>query len=471
MQHLPSRTQAWSSIARWIAGCVALTWQPARVDVMRWYACALWLLPACSSGSTFIPLPDLESSIRSWLLVQLYGDGAVEVYAADREAPVTLVSHADTPERVELRGFEASLAELELTPGVVLPDPSAPYTRALPRGDVVLAAEREGDVLAAWLASSPDLRADDFRYAVSTPCAPLIAELAELPLSGSVRWAVSVDGDAAYLGTQDGVAVIRRGTEPELLPWARSVGEPAPVVYSAWLDARGRLWMGDEEGGLWVASVAPDGLRATRIVGPFVGRRVVALAGNPEDPEGELYGATREGLVYRLAGDRWTVVHDLEVVERRQDVVIVWLGPGELLAGARVRRTLLHLREGLAPRELGDFPLGVTALARLDPSEVLVAVGAGQVTRFVEGALEPTEQSAIALDILAFAPYASGYLYAGASGYVGQWLPAAGFCPVPTAALAPRTVSQLVRLGDELVALGDNRVDGTAPYTRVRAAR
>lgn len=403
-------------------------------------------------------------------MVHMYGDGAVEVYAADREAPVTLVERRETPERVELRGFALSLAELELTPGVVSPDPSAPYTRALPRGDVVLAAEREGDALASWLVSTPDLRADDFRYAVSTPCAPLIAQLADLPLSGSVRWAVSA-GDAAYFGTEDGAAVIRRGTEPELLPWVRAGGEPVPVVYSAWLDARGRLWLGDVDGGLWVAGVGVDGLRATRVVAPFGDRRIVALVGDPDDPETELYGATREGLVYRLVGDMWVVLHDLEVAERRQDVSIVWLGPGELLVGARLRRTLLHVRPGRPPRELGDFPLGVTALARLSPSDVAVAVGAGRVAHFVDGELEPAQPSSIALDILAFTPYDGGFLYAGASGFVGQWLPEAGFCPVPIATLAPRTVGHLVPLGDEVVALGDRRVDGTTPYTRIRARR
>lgn len=438
---------------------------------MRRLACALCLLPACSPGSTFVALPELEPRVQSWLLVRTYDDGAVEVHAADRAEPVTLVERTDLPQRVELRGLSAPLVALELTPGVVSPEPSAPYTRALPEGDVVLVAERAGDGLTDWRPSARDVRLDSFRYAVTSPCRSLSAVTEDLPLTGSVRWAVGVDADTVYTGVADQVASIGPSADAVVVPWVSPSGAGAPRAHSAWLDGRARLWLGDEDGGLWVATVASDGLRATRVVGPFGGRRITALAGDPDDPEGELYGATRAGLVYRLEGDHWTVVHDLEVLERRQEVVLAWLGPGELLAGARLRRTLLHLRAGLAPRELGDFPLGVTALARLDDAQVLVAVGAGQVARFVEGAVEPAQPSSIALDILAFAPYASGYVYAGASGYIGQWLPGVGHCPVATAALAPRTVSRLVRRGDELLALGDNRVDGTTPYTRVRAPR
>lgn len=438
---------------------------------MRRLASALCLLSACSSGSTFIALPELEPGVQSWVLVRIYDDGVVEVHAADRDAPVSLVERTDLPQRVELRGLRAGLAELELSPGLVVPDPSAPYTRALPRGDVVWAAEREGDALAAWGASRPDLRTEAFRYRATTPCAPLGAELADLPLSGSISWAVSVDADTIYFGTSNAAASLRAGSAPESVPWVRLADEPVPVARSAWVDAGGRVWLGDDDGGLWMATATVDGLRATRVVGPVIGQPVTALAGDPGAPERELYGVTRGGLLQRLEGDRWVLVRDLEVVDGRQDVHVVWLGPGELLAGARLRRTLLHHRDGRPPRELGDFPRGVTALARLSPADIAVGVGAGQVAHFVSGELEPAELSSIALDILTFTPYDDGFLYAGASGFVGQWLPEVGFCPVPTAALAPRTVSRLLPVGDEVVALGDRRVDGTTPYTRVRVPR
>ncbi len=420
------------------------------------------LLQACGGGSSYVGLPaEFTPSIESWLLARVTPDNEVSVTAADRSAPSTVFPPEDGVVRLEVRGFEASLANLGLDRGPLKRVEPGHGGMALPAGTLRFAAELTGTTLSDWVPKlatrDPAEIVDGLSFELRSPCSTLVGTSADLPTRSAITWAVSMDSSSVLLGSyQDAYAVSARvGAEPTVVPWILG-SLPMPRPRCAFRDARGRLWLGDEDGSLWLGTPESAGIALSRVVQPRPEIDVRQLDGDPSDPEHQLYALAQGGTIHHLEGDRWVLVDDLALTNAPEALALAWLGPGELLAGASSRPKLRHIVAGQA-RDLGDFGVGVVSMGHLGPRLIGIGAVGGTIARFQDQNLEPPARSSIALDVKAFAPMKAGaFLYAGASGYVGEWNPAVGYCPVQTTPLAPRTVSFALPLGDEVLLLGDS---------------
>lgn len=429
---------------------------------------------ACAPEPGFVALPPLDAEVRSWIVAR--GEGpTLRIMASDAEHPATFLA-LDEPAPLELAAFDVSLATLGLPPGAYVA-PSTTRTSTLPRAHAVYVSEVDGDEAAAWQRTAAPALLAGVRLPAPDPCAQLSAEVNALPRDSDVDWGLSIDADTALLGgpLESTLVVLRTGESPRLMTLTASAGAATPVEpRSALLDRRGRLWLGDEDGGLWLTPLpaALDRAVVERRVRRSPHGSIVALAGDPEDPERELLAMTSRARVLRLEGGAWRVLDQFqEVPGSDENNGVVWLGPGRAFAAASSAPEVHALRDGAVELvAVNDGSVGVGSLIALGDGRVAAGMPTGLVSLYEDGTWRQLGRGALSLDLHAFLRWRGGFVYGGAFGYVGQWHPDTGFCPVAVeSALASATVRALLPLGDTLIAVGDApRGPGANTYTTLR---
>lgn len=429
---------------------------------------------ACAPEQAFVALPPLDSEVRSWIVAR--GEGpTLRIIAGDAEHAATFAA-LDAPAPLELAAFDVSLGTLGLAPGAYVP-PTTARTATLPTAHAVYASEVDEGEATAWTSIAAPALLADVRVPAPDPCARFSAEVRSLPRDSDVDWGLSVDPDTALLGgpLETTLVVLRTDESPRLMTLTASTGTTTPVApRSAFLDRRGRLWMGDEDGGLWVGTLpaALDHAVFEHRVRRSPHGTIVALTGDPDDPERELLAMTSRARVLQLNGRGWRVLDRFEEVPGSdENHGVAWVAPGRAFASAASWPEVHALRDGVVePVMVNDGEVGVGALAALGDGRVAAGMSTGLVALYEDGTWRRLGRGALALDLHAFLRWRGGFVYAGAFGYVGQWHPDTSFCPVSSeAALASASVRALLPLGDTIVAVGDApRGMGAATYTTLR---
>lgn len=427
---------------------------------------------ACAPEQAFVGLPPLDAEVRSWVVAR--GEGpTLRIIAGDAEHAATFPA-LDEPAPLELAAYTVSLAALGLAPGAYVA-PTSARTSTLPTAHAVYASEVVEGEASAWTGIARLRLLADARVAAPDPCARLSAEVRELPRESDVDWGVSVDPDTVLLGgpLETTLVVLRTGAEPRLMALTSTSGERV-APSAAFLDSGGRLWLGDEAGRLWQGRLpaALDELRLERQVPTSRAGQIVALDGDPDAPEGELFAVTRSAQVLQLDGRAWRPIDSFMFVEGGDESHdVAWAAPGRAFASANSWPELHALRSGVVESvTINDGEVGVTSLVALGDGRVAAGMSTGLVALYEDSTWKRLGRGNLALDLHAFLRWRGGFVYAGSYGYVGQWHPDTSFCPVSSeAALASATVRTLLPLGDTIIAVGDApRGIGANTYTLLR---
>ncbi|MFO0724896.1 MAG: hypothetical protein U1E65_14040 [Myxococcota bacterium] len=399
---------------------------------MRW-AWSLLLLLGCTPRSALLRPPDPPPEAQSWVLAIAH-DGQVELEAGlistlpARALRVVgaksalLADEVHAPATAEIAYFAEDLGTLRLSPGPIPSPSSGERTRQLsPPARSLYRASLGADAAGPWVNAPWDQSAiSAASVAENAPCATLSAKSFDLEIMRGARWGVPL-GDAQVLA-EIGTDLFVLGTEGVVSRRALAFGE---VTSSAFLDRRGRLWLGGH-GKIW-RSPLQSPLELEPIVDVDTSTSVNALTGDPDHPEEELYALTSSGSLARIQGSAVDVLYRAGEISRTGSH-LVWLGPGHVIAGWPESADLIEVIGGQV-RLVPAGSSGVTSLAVDASGALLVGHVRGEVERWVGSSRTNLGTPAVE-DILALQPFHDGFLYANLYGYLGQYVPGYGFCAV-----------------------------------------
>lgn len=425
----------------------------------------------CAGDVVVLELPAGASTARSFLVGRVDAEHQVVVEAAEVEDGVVRFEAPPRALDLELRTYDVALSELGLAPGPVAP---VAVGVGLPPGRHRYTARIEGEQRTAWTESVGLPELTSFQRANPSPCLTLTAdEIGTLPTSVGIRWALSVSPTQVLMGGDTTAAILfEAGVAPRRLSFRAAGDLGTPLPRSAFLDEHGGIWLGDQDGGLWQATIGDTTLDLTRVVGPTPHGPALALDGDPSNPYGQLFTVTTSGTVAQLDGDAWRTLETVPL-NRGQDPVMhaIWLAPDEVVFASSSWPTVRHRQPGGVVVEtdlVDDGEFGVTALTEVGPRTLAAGLAGGRAARWVDGQWAQLGKGGFALDIKVFYPLADGFLYAGVFGYVGQWREDLGFCPGGDMPLAGATVELVLPLGQRLLMIGDApRGPGDTAYTLV----
>ncbi len=430
------------------------------------FACALLLAAGCE-GTVVVALPPLPPGVQSWVIG--VGPDALALHAADADHPVRLEAREDA-RALELIAYREPLDALGLAPGPLAQAADDAPSTTLPAGVATFVAQLDHSTASAWSSAAAPALLADVRLPATGTCLELRPTVGALPTERDFTWAVSVDRDTVLTGTGEPFAFrLRVGAAPHRLEFVyTSTAHGSASPRSGFRDAGGLLWLGDHDGGLWRAEVSEDALRLTRLVrGSDLGQ-IRALDGDPADPEQQLFMISTTGTVARFDRDRWAII-DAVPFRPGTDTNngIAWVGRDALFAAAtswpQVRAVRGEAREDVS---ISDGEVSITGLTRIGPGQVGVGMSTGVVAHHHDGAWTRLGRGGLALDVYSFVAWQRGFVYGGVYGYVGQWDPDGGFCPVADAPTAGGSVRFLLPFGDALLAIGDGPAGpGNTAYT------
>ncbi|MFO0723531.1 MAG: hypothetical protein U1E65_07115 [Myxococcota bacterium] len=443
---------------------------------------ALLGLLGCGPSRTTLEVPEAPAAAQSWIFAAAHGAELVMETGAVADAialQLRLSRGASGPDPFAEPGWTAPIqaefawfeADLALPPGrVELASPSAMATRALPRPAIAYRAElsassnlRFGEV--PWAS----LRASQAELPVNSTCDRFGATQYSLPFQSGAGWAVSDGPDRALVGGFED-AIYRISADGSS---ARVALSGTSSLTAAFEDARARLWLADPQGTVWTASLAPS-LNAIRAGDLGVLGRPIAMDGDPEHPEHDLYVVTDQGSIARLRGSRATSFEPLSTTTDLR-ASVAWIEPDSALAASAMASSVLLIQGDRATRiPVADDRSGVYAVRRVPGLGILAATVGGQIYRYDPSGprFELIGPSAVKLDVASFVVTPDGFLYGGTFGYVGQWIQGFGFCPIAAQPLASATAKFLVPLGNAWLAIGDpDRFGSQTPYSVVERLR
>lgn len=273
--------------------------------------------------------------------------------------------------------------------------------------------------------------------------APALTVDPRLALADEMKVVLSVQ-DSLHEVTGDGVEV---SVSPGLGP-----------IRGMWIDRSStEIWLATDGGlshGTIAGGFAPD-------VGPWPGP-VVALAG-PSDPAApfELFVASSDGRLARLADGTWTEIREpTAILFDRGKHVLSWAGPGSVIESVGDERIFEHggARDGFTNIDLPPRPSqdGVTAVGWIPRLGPLIGTRWGTILRRRATQWEVIRDSSGSLsrntgkvDFISLMPGGS-LLYGGESGLALQYDEQYGYCPA-TQPIGGHNITSSVTLGDVVV--------------------
>lgn len=413
---------------------------------MRWLACPLLGLAACSPEVVEIPLP-LEPGTQAAIL-GVVSAGHRTLTAIDPASPPDALPGLEPFDRdaqLFLLRYERPLSALGLQAGGLLHDPNGEPPPA-PRSTLERAVRpgapgtwREVEALSADL----EFRLPDRgRFA---GCPALSVEVIESPVRFRVMAAV-VDELGVFGLSLDGRAlrIDERGVREVPGDWPEQItGATRTATGAVWLgDGGGLVYVGTPQAGFRLHSRRPHG-----------GIRYL-VASDADAPEPELYTLSRTGVLERRAGGTWVSL-DLGGREHGSDRLgdLLWLGPGEVAAVAPQSDRLSIVRgDQIRYADVDIVRHGNLSSIALLNGTLYGATGLGDVLRF--GDREYTtvfrfEALESSYDII---PFANGILFPGGFLDMRMFVPGEPPCPSTGAMPLDHVVWTAVRWKDRIVA-------------------
>lgn len=422
---------------------------------------------ACASRSERLSPPEVPAGAGTRIITLVHDgqtDVRVEEASAELVLEVTIVGAGDPaaeqrvhlPAAVEVAYFAESPAELRLSPG--------PQQLSVAGGALITAAPLQSwrAELSAQLGNSwselpwSQLASSRIRLGLSTPCARLEPRVYPLADNMDLPWGVAMSDGRVLAGDPLSGKLLSLGVDGSVIELDRAGLPPELHVESAFADRRGGVWVGAQEGTLWRSPLQRQ-LSLTRTATIDASTAILRVAGDPEQPEEELYVVSSSGSFARVSHGQVQLLHRFD--GRDAGASLIWLGPGHAVAAWADANTIIEVR-GAEVRELPPAGAnGVIALGSLRDGSWLAARPGGVIEHHHDGQVDQLLQGG--LNVSAFQDRPDGFLFAREHGFVRQWVAGFGMCPseVP---LVGGNVLALVEVGAELFVLQKHTSAGGA---------
>ncbi len=273
---------------------------------MRWLFASLVLLASCAPDPVTLRADvPFESGDASALVAILRAEQPPELRAYTIEDgrldPAWNVGvEADDSWTVQVLVYDAPLADLRLSPGVVKPT-TDDVSRPLPTPDRVLTRHLAARTLDdGWSTSTP---MDSALEAVRLPslCATFDRTEVRLPTDTPAMFLVAIDDERALLGDLAGDLHLA-------YPDGRlqSVTSTLGLIYDAYADDAGDLFLGGEDGRVLRARLVGDALEV--IDTETIGNDDILFLDGDRDPSAEVRFVLDEGLARKRDANGWTTI-------------------------------------------------------------------------------------------------------------------------------------------------------------------
>ncbi|MCC7386025.1 MAG: hypothetical protein IT384_29525 [Deltaproteobacteria bacterium] len=458
-------------VHRWRAGVIACVGPSvvARVGPSV-VACVLAAPIACTPRDwVYTALPEVPGA-RS-VVLGAGDEESLEIFADDLPLPepTRLPFELDEGRRrlqavffdapLEAQGMEQGVQRTR-EDGVPLSRATASYATSLD-GTWTVTATPSRALKEARIAERPSPCVTFSGSAVNTPVAGTWFTFGAVLETGVVQENGAVlEAGAVLLGTSQNELLEVRRAEQRLL------AVPAGVVPTALRRvADGRLFAGTTGGDLVELTVTGTTISAawmTRV--PFA-EEIHALDGDVEGDRLELFALTSPGTFLRLEGDAWVPIARLPMSPAVMPGKLVYVGQRTALAATRAAPGVTRYRDGVIDALV---PVGlespVVAMAQVPGLGMVMADERGVLVALkADDRFEVLGKSGLDLELDVIHPFRAGLLAGGFNGYVAQYHPSAGFCPI--AQLGSHSVLVILPLDGGFVLAGKRPV--SAQYTAV----
>jgi hypothetical protein len=457
--------------------------------VSRWVAPLSLAVVACTAPAPMRIAIPIDSDARSLIAAaepgMLPGAGTrappPSYYAFDRPAPGLVIEVAndrgEVPIEMTVLSFAVPLAEIGLDEGKLDPSANADGVLVGPRAAHLYQSELDG----AWKpisTSSLSMTLQNLRGRIGcTSFESEVITLAQDTKGGNSRVLLPID--------EASVLAIASGRDGSIGAYRVTVSDPPRVdpvalrdlsstVAPSWLSIvsgyrldDGSYLLGGTNWTLRRGRLSSDrstfDLEAPITTSTTVPQNLTWIAGPTRfeaDRVDDLFALTSEGVLARFDGHRFEVLYRFAPFPEGFDGGLVWLGPGRVRAVKDETSVLVvdgstigheSVTSAIPPRlsALANLP-GIGFLGGVTSGRVFLSAGDGRWTDLGETMTQAT--------VLAFTPYAGGFLFGQGIGGVGQYLSGPGrFCGSPL--LASFDVDAMITLGDSVL-LGGSGNDG-----------
>ena len=219
----------------------------------------------------------------------------------------------------------------------------------------------------------------------------------------------------------------------------------------AFIDASNEIWFAGGTG-LWRGRVEGDAIVA-EVVSSTLGADFRWIDGTTDPGDFELFTLSRRGAFSRFDGVEWTRLFQFASEQTTDKSGVARIGRNHAVAARSGDATLARWKDGELTLENPAFlhAQGPSGLRRVTGVGTLVGGDEGGVSIDRGDRWEPTGDSRFALRIRDFLATQNGFLFAGASGHVGQFHTEAGYCEPQ--AIGQDTIRAMIPLGEHLVLL------------------
>ncbi len=457
------------------------------------WCASIWGLGACGEeapedpGALRLELPpgfDFSSAI---VVVEgtegASGQPLLEVHARAIEPdgsmePVLSSVDVSVAYEVRLLGYPVDLVDLSVLPGKLSPAGAGVAQRPLP--DPV-AIHRRTHADPAWSATSvtPDAL-PNFPIPAVERCSQWMAQVLDLGLSSRHRahFAVAAPGQGFVVSAWNGENLNTAGSQRVFhidqerfvsIEAAQMAGQAAPLMFSAFADPDGPLWIGDENGGTWRGLLNPAGCGSEVL--PCATLELVDLArllslkdelihlvGPQKGPTEALFGLADNGSLERFdPTDGWAAIDSLSGGRVINQAGIAYVNSREVVSVWDQRDTVLRWKDGERTLEpiSGLEGSGLTAVAHGAALGTVVGdtVGGLHLGRS-RGWRTLRARSSSGAPIHALAPFRSGFLALDAAGMMEEFVPARELCPRVEPGMSVTSGDhRLVVIGDDVYAI------------------
>ncbi len=436
---------------------------------------ASWVLPAvalaaaaCAPKSEHLipPLPPAGTQTRILTIVHdAVTDVRVEDASQELVLEISVVGAGDPavdqgvhlPASVEIAYFAESPADLRLTLGPqTLPgEGKGRLVNAAPLGSW---RSQLSDRLGNSWAELPwsQLASSRIRLEQSTPCLRFDARVFPLADNMDLPWGVPMGDGRVLAGAPSGGELLSLGVDGSVIELDRAGLPPEFHVETAFADQRGEVWLGARNGELW-RSPLQRALSPIRTATIDASRAILRIAGDPTQPDDDLYVLSSSGSFARVSRGHVQLLHRFE--GRDAGASLIWLEPQHAIAAWADSNTIIEVR-GAEVRALPPSGAnGIIALGVLRDGSWLSARPGGVIEHHHDGRIDVLEQGG--LNVSAFHDRPDGFVFAREHGFLRQWVAGFGLCPseVP---LVGGNVLALVEVGAELFVLQKHTSAGGA---------
>lgn len=410
---------------------------------LRPVACSLAaLVAACQPQTIVVPLPGGPSD-RTMILAAEPSRAHVVDLGAQPEPLMLLLPAQTTVAELEAWIYQTPIADLRLSPGVLARDLEAGVP--LPSGAQAYRYRALGPGAAGWEDVEPRASALSAFRARIPHCYRLRLENAVLEAQDTgVVATIPLPGGGILLGTTKAELFVVTATGATRL---EKLGEPEFYAVGGVALGEGQLLLGAEQGAIATATMEGPRVTIRQVALGAVNPRYMAGGGAAAAPEVFVLARGYDlgpATIGRYFEGRWSALTTLpDGISESIAGGVVWLGPGQAIAGMGNSARLWRYSEGrLADEALGATLEGISALSLIEGFGEVVGTVVGTVYRRQDGAWHALPGFPPGAAITALAPFEDGFWFAQINGHFGYYKPDHGVClATETAPNSPTVVA------------------------------